>query len=262
VITHGDASELLAAFALDAVPSDEHQRITAHLQGCPRCRHELDALLGVAAAMANSVEPLPGGLWPRISSRLPDHRAPLLVFTPELSQGSLGKGPRFRRKSRPRRWKPSRGRTTALATCAVVAAAIATVLSLNVVSADNRVAQLRRGMSLSTNTAVRSALHAPGHTIVDLSGANHSELARFVLDPDGRAYLLNSELPALSSRSTYQLWGSITGQIISLGVLGRSLHQAAFTLKGSPRPARLGISIEPTGGSVRPSGRMLASGPV
>jgi hypothetical protein len=131
-----------------------------------------------------------------------------------------------------------------------------------VVGAGNHVAQLRREMSLSPNAAVRSALRAPGHEIVGLSGVNHLELARFVLDPDGRGYLLNSGLPALSSQSTYQLWGLINGQIISLGILGRSLHQVAFTVKGSPRLARLGISIEPTGGSIQPSGRMLISGPV
>jgi hypothetical protein len=262
VITHRDASELLAAFALDAVPWDEHERITAHLQECPHCRDELDALLAVVAAMGNSVEPLPGGLWSRISSRLPAHHAQWSNFTPAFAHSGLGRGPRVRRHPRRREQKASRRRTATLAGCAVAAVAITTVLSLNVVSADNHVVQLRRQMSLSANAAVRTALHQPGHTIVDMRSADHSELARFVLDPDGRGYLLNSDMPTLSSHNTYQLWGLIHGQIISLGILGRSPHQVAFTLKGSPRLERLGISVEPAGGSIQPSGRMLASGPV
>ena len=262
MITHRDANELLAAFALDAVPWDERERITAHLQECPPCRYELDALLGVAAAMANSIEPLPGGLWSRISSRLPTRHEQSWISTPALAHGGLRRDHRLRRQSHTQRRTPSRGRRRTLAGCAVAAAAITTALSLNVVGAGNHVAQLRREMSLSPNAAVRSALRAPGHEIVGLSGVNHLELARFVLDPDGRGYLLNSGLPALSSQSTYQLWGLINGQIISLGILGRSLRQVAFTVKGSPRLARLGISIEPTGGSIQPSGRMLISGPV
>jgi hypothetical protein len=264
VITHRDANELLAAFALDAVPRDECERITAHLQECPFCHDELDALLRVAAAMANSIEPLPGGLWSRISSLLPVHHEHGRS-TPALGADSRRRSDHIRRgqsQSHPRRRKSSRRRRTTLAGCAVAAAAITTALSLNVVSAGNHVAQLRREMSQSTNAPVRTALQAPGHKIVDLSGARHSELARFVLDPDGRGYLLNSGLPALSSQATYQLWGLINGRIISLGILGRSLHQVAFTVKGSPRLVRLGISIEPTGGSIQPSGRMLISGPV
>ena len=71
MMTHEEASELLAVFALDAVDSDEHEQIEAHLAECPRCRAELDAHREVAAALGNSVEPLPEGLWSSIASRLP-----------------------------------------------------------------------------------------------------------------------------------------------------------------------------------------------
>ena len=50
---------------------DEHELIEAHLAECPRCRAELDAHREVAAALGNSVEPLPEGLWSSIASALP-----------------------------------------------------------------------------------------------------------------------------------------------------------------------------------------------
>ena len=71
MMSHDEASDLLAVFALDAVDRDEHEQIEAHLAQCPRCRAELAAHRDVAAALGNSVEPLPEGLWSSIESRLP-----------------------------------------------------------------------------------------------------------------------------------------------------------------------------------------------
>lgn len=72
LIGHQSVNELIAAFALDAVPRTEHERIAAHLNECPCCREELDAFRAVAAAMADSLESLPGGLWLRVSRQLTD----------------------------------------------------------------------------------------------------------------------------------------------------------------------------------------------
>ena len=55
-MTHEQASELLGAYALDAVDGDEFTELEEHLEMCPRCRAELDGLREVAAAMGNSAE--------------------------------------------------------------------------------------------------------------------------------------------------------------------------------------------------------------
>ena len=72
MITHDQAHDLLAAFALDAVDDIEHDQIESHLNECPRCATELMALRDVASALGNCVEPVPEGLWSVISSRLID----------------------------------------------------------------------------------------------------------------------------------------------------------------------------------------------
>ena len=77
-----------------------------------------------------------------------------------------------------------------------------------------------------------------------------------------RATWCKSNLPTLSSAQTYQLWGVINGQAISLGLLGQTPHAAGFTFAGSPTPSKLGITVEPAGGSVVPTGSMLAAGTV
>ena len=74
MMSHDEASELLGAYALDAVDGEERTELEEHLETCPRCRAELDGLREVAAAMGNSVEPLPEGLWSNIASRLPERQ--------------------------------------------------------------------------------------------------------------------------------------------------------------------------------------------
>ena len=83
-----------------------------------------------------------------------------------------------------------------------------------------------------------------------------------VLPDTGQGYLVKSNLPTLPATKTYQLWGVINGRAISLGLLGQAPHAVAFSLAGSPQPSKLGITVEPAGGSVVPTGAMLAAGTV
>jgi len=260
-MTHQQASELLAVFALDAVDSDEQELIEAHLAECPRCRAELDAHREVAAALGNSVEQLPEGLWSSIASRLPVRPAeeppPMPTLVREEPAPEERSATRFR-TPRPAPGRASRGRLPSVASLAVAAAAVAAVLGVNLVHANNQISSLQH----ATPASAAAALRVPGHKVVDLESGRHVELARFVVVPTGQGYLLKSNLPTLSSAKTYQLWGIINGRAISLGLLGQDPHGAAFTLGGSSHPSKLGITVEPAGGSVVPTGTMLAAGTV
>jgi anti-sigma-K factor RskA len=264
MMSHELAYDLLSAFSLDAVDSHEYDEIESHLAECPRCRAELDAHRDVAAALGNSVEPLPEGLWSSIAGRLligPDEEPrpmPLLVRTDTADNGTPGTF----RTPRTARGRASRGRLLSVASLAVAAAAAAVALGVNLVDANNQVAHLQGAIGETAHTAVLAALDTPGHRVVTLKNTNGHEAAEFVVLPSGQGYLVDSHLPALSPKETYQLWGVVDGQTISLGLLGRSPHLVTFTLAGSPKASRLGITAEPAGGSVLPSEAMLASGPV
>jgi len=266
MMSHDEAAELLAVFALDAVDSHEYDEIEAHLAECPRCRAELDAHRDVAAALGNSVEPLPEGLWSSIASRLPprpDEEPPpmpaLLRPGPEPEpEAEAGSGGGRFRTPRSSRLRASRGRLISVASLAVAAAAVAAVLAVNLVHDNGQISDLRN----SSATSAVAALRVPGHKVIDVESAQHVELARFVVLPSGQGYLEKSTLPTLSGSETYQLWGVIDGRAISLGLLGQSPHGAAFSFAGSPRPSKIGITVEPAGGSVVPTGTMLAAGTV
>lgn len=258
-MSHEEASELLGAYALDAVDGEEFTELEAHLATCPRCRAELDSLREVAAAMGNSVEPLPEGLWSSIASRLPERHdddeppaMPRLVSSEGRS--SFRPPPTDGRNSR------RRNVVATLGAIAVAAAAVAIVLGIGLVRADNRVSGLQA--AAGQTSTVSAALRAPGHKLVDLDTTSHTQLAQFVVLPDGRGYMVSSTMPPLSAKETYQLWGIVGSEPISLGTLGDAPRQAAFTMAGSKRPSRLSITAEPSGGSVIPTGPVLATGTV
>jgi anti-sigma-K factor RskA len=259
-MSHDEASDLLGAYALDAVDGDEFTELEAHLETCPRCRAELDSLRDVAAAMGNSVEPPPEGLWSQIAVRLPelqgDHEPPPM---PRLvgEDDSPFRSPASYVDAKPRR----RIMGTTVGAIAVAAAAVAIVLGIGLVRADNKVSNLQAAQA-APSAAVTAALTAPGHRVIALDAGPHEQQAQVVVLPSGQGYLVSSTLPALDKGRTYQLWAIEGNQPISLGLLGGSPSHAAFTMAGSTRPSHLSITAEPAGGSVFPTGPIVATGTV
>jgi anti-sigma-K factor RskA len=267
MMTHEESIDFLATYALDAVDGEERAQIEEHLSGCPRCRNELDAFREVTTALGNSVEPLPEGLWGSIASRLPERQDDERPPMPRLVRGD-GDGRRGdatdHGSAGSARSRLARGRLATVAAVVSVAAvaAVVAVLAVSLVHADNQVTQFEHGESGGgAPSAVVAALEAPGHQVVNLEGLRHGRVAQFVL-ADGRGYLVSSSLPTLSADHTYQLWGVVHGRPISLGLLGPSPNRATFTLAGSASASKLGITIEPAGGSVVPSRPMVAQGTV
>ena len=143
----------------------------------------------------------------------------------------------------------------------MAAAAAAVVLAIGLVRADNTASNLQSARGAASST-VQAALHAPGHRLITLDSGSQAALAQVVVVPSGQGYLVSSMLPSLGDGRTYQLWAVEGKQPISLGLLGALPRQAAFTMAGSTRPSRLAVTAEPSGGSVPPTGPIIASGTV
>ncbi len=273
-MTHEQATELLASYALDAVSTHEHDQLESHLAECPRCRSELDGYREVAAAMGNSVEPLPEGLWSTIAARLPErpHRhkdtppMPALVRVGAPSGDAESDIPVLP----PRRQRLAKGPIGTIGSIAVAAAAVATVFGIGLARTENQVdhdntlitqqaSAIAHGRTVP-QSAVETALHTKGHKVVSLANGT-AVVASFVVVPDGRGYLYQSSLPKLTSNQVYQLWGMVDQQPISLGLLGSSPKQSVFTMAGAS-PSRLSLTVEPAGGAIAPTGPIVASGTV
>jgi len=254
MMTHEEAQELLAVFALNAVDGEERTDLERHVDECVRCSSELDALRGVATAMGNVGEPASQELWDRIAEHLYDDADALPpIRALELPDAVAPFG-----VNRPR---VTRRAKYGVGVFAVAAAALVSVLSVNLVNADNHVSQLNSALTLASRSVVDAALVTPGHVNVTLDGSHNTSLAKFVL-VDGRGYLVSSQMARLPTGKTYQLWGIIGGKPISIGLMGSAPSTVYFSVQGTKQPTELAITIEPAGGSVTPTTPIVASGTV
>jgi anti-sigma factor RsiW len=268
VLSHEDheaLSELLGAYALDALEPDEADRVAAHLPGCPRCAAEVAQHHEVAGLLANTGGTAPADLWDRISARI-DRPAegesprplPSLPGSPGPTAGIL-----------PFRPSPLRRRWVRVGTAGVgaVAAALIVALVVQVGSLDNQVGQLKSDASRSTlSQVVTAALLNPAARRVALLGssARNQTAADIVILPSGSAFLVNSSGPGalapLPSGQTYQLWGLANGQLVSLGLLGSQPGAVAFNVDPSARITTFAVTAEVAGGVVTSSHTPVAQG--
>jgi anti-sigma-K factor RskA len=243
-----EVEELIGAYALDAVDPDERDAVERHLDECPRCRTELAGHLEVAALLGNTGAPAPDGVWARIASSLeeppPAMRLSLAPPPVEATDGTRAASP-----SRPhRRWV-----TRSFALAAAAAVAVIALLGVDVVRQDHRIDQMRDEIAASADStglqgAMVAAMSEPTSQEMNLASPTGAPMsATAVMTEDGTGYFLTASMPALPEGRTYQLWGVMAdGQVVSLGVLGRYPHMAAFQASGGL--TGLAVTEEVTGG--------------
>jgi hypothetical protein len=255
MMSHDEANELLAVAALHAVDAETLAQVEEHAATCPRCQSELDANRAVAAAIGNSVEELPEGLWTNISSQLWERKGDRAEMPPLV----IGDTPAEVVAIDSAR---SRRRRTLFGAIGFAAAASIVALAIGFAGAQNHVNNLQTALRFANRSAVQRALAAPGHQIVNLTSASNTQLAEFVMLPNGTGYLVNSSMPTLASNETYQLWGLVKGSPVSIGVMGAKPGHVTFTMDSSPLPSELAVTVQKAGGSLTPSKNFVASGPI
>ena len=145
---------------------------------------------------------------------------------------------------------------------AVAAAVLAVVFGVELQSANHNLASTRSALAAKGDTAaVSAALATPGHQLIEMRSRQGSVVAEFVLLANGQRLLVSSSMPPLPRDETYQLWGKIEGQPISLALLGNRPAHAGFTV-ASATPSSLLVTVEPAGGVTTPDRSPLAIGTV
>ncbi|MGB8197150.1 MAG: anti-sigma factor [Acidimicrobiales bacterium] len=254
MMSHDEANELLAVAALHAVDAETLAQVEEHAAICPRCQSELDANRAVAAAIGNSVEELPEGLWTNISSQLWERKGdptmpPLVISGPPAEVMPISRARSSRRRA-------------FVGVVSFAAAASIVALAVGIVGEQHHVNNLQAELVVANRSVVQRALTAPGHTVVDLTSASNTRLAEFVMLPNGTGYLVTASMPTLASNETYQLWGIVKGSPVSIGVMGAKPGQVTFTMNSSPLPTELAVTVQKAGGSLTPAKTFVASGPV
>lgn len=224
---------LLGAYALDAVDDDERRAVEAYLARDPRARAEVQEHREVASMLAWSGSDAPEGLWDRIAASIEE-------AAPEPS-GALAQVLSI---ERPRRAPSSRRRAArAVGAWAIAAAAVAAVAVIAVDVTDDPPSPRS-----ALEQVVDDAFGDPSSKVVTLRSDTSATVVRAVIEADGRGYLVAGALPALDGARTYQLWGVVGDQKVSLGLLGARPGTESFRADGDV--AALAITVEVAGGVV------------
>jgi anti-sigma-K factor RskA len=228
----------LALYALDALEADETEEIEAHLEMCALCRLELAAHEEALGALIEDGPP--PELWDAVQSQIrADEVAPIngTALHPV--------GPNLAHLDQSARRRGMRRRLALLAAAAAVVAVVGVGVGTQL---DNDGAGTLAGVSMD------------GPTVAVLADAHGADVARVVANDDGDVLVLE-KLPPLAAQREYQLWSVDGARPVSLGVLGDG-HDEAVPLSLPASTAKLAISEEPAGGSITPTGTIVASGTV
>jgi hypothetical protein len=230
-LTPDEISELLAAYALDAVDDDERAAVDGYLARHPDARDELADFQIAASMLAHAGGAPPEGVWERLESIIADSPPPLRVLAPTDVIHPLEPVTELQPRA-DRRWR-----------YLAVAAAVVALVFGGLWIAD------REGNSgdqvASTAALANVAATTPGARHASLTDNAGNTFATAVVLGDGTGYL-TSQLPRLSAGKTYQLWGTTKTGTVSLGVLGPNPSTVAF--RAAVATQSLAITTEDAGG--------------
>jgi len=267
VSNHDEIRALLGAFALDAVDGEEHETVEIHLRYCPQCRAEMAEYREVAALIGYGGAPAPEGVWSRIVDALEPAPPRMRIEVDETGSGSVvpleppeppvPAAPPVPAQSA----DGSRSGTSRLmlATLAAAAAVIAVIGLVGVRLADRIDSVDRRPTSGLTEVAA-AALADPAARTTELRSSDRKIIARVALEPDGQGYLLAGTMPKLARDTTYQLWGSVGDQTISLGTFAGGTSVMPFRVDRSV--SGLAVTKERGGGVAVSKNLALLSGKI
>jgi len=234
-----DLHVLTGSYALDALPDLERAEFERHLPHCPSCDAEVRGLRETAArlAMARALQPPPGMEQRVLASAYRTRQLPPLpperlhhrrAQVSRLFAGQPGRIPR---------------RVAAFAAAASVAAAVA--LGVTQVSSQHQLESTR-----ASDAAISRVVTAPDariHTTRTRAGGSVTVVASAALR---EAVVTASGMVSPPAGRVYQVWVMSPSGARSAGLMaGAGTLLASAVVPGD----RIGITVEPAGGTSKPT---------
>ncbi|PZF85316.1 anti-sigma factor [Jiangella anatolica] len=222
---------LAAPYALHALPADEARRFEQHLERCADCRVEVDELRETAARLGAAAAVTPP---PRLRENVISRIAEVRPLPPRVADGQTL-----------RRWWPR------IAT-GLVAALVAGIVVLGIRLDDAR-DELDRSEQISAQ--LQQLVGADDLEVVRTQAGDGTGTVLLARSLDLAVFSGDGMAPAPAGH-TYQLWVMHDdGSVVSAGVLGSPPdgRVGPVTARGLAGAGRLGITVEPGGGSRQPT---------
>jgi len=226
---------LTGSYALDALPDPERVEFERHLQHCPSCEAEVRGLRETAArlAMAQALQP-PPGMEQRVLAAA--YRTRQLA---PLPSDRLRAARDHRRAQVARRFAPRR--IAAFAAAASVAAAVA--LGITQVSTQHRLESTQ-----ASNAAISRVVTAPDARIETTRTSTGGSVTVVASAALREAVVTGTGTPPAGR--VYQVWVMSPSGARSAGLMaGPSTVLASAVVPGD----RIGITVEPAGGTSKPT---------
>jgi Anti-sigma-K factor rskA/Putative zinc-finger len=275
----GNMHVLTGSYALDALGAQERTEFERHLQHCPSCQAEVRGLRETAArlAIARSARP-PAQMEQRVlaatyrTRQLPplagqrlrrDLRQTRLA---RLFAGWLAAGQSPPDASQPRRSGRDRGngwsnrwlRSPRLVG-AVAAACVAVAVGLGITQVAT---QHQLDSAHATSAAIAKVLDAPDARIEATPATVGGAVTVVVSALQREAVVTTSGMPSLSSSRVYQVWVMSSSGARSVGLLSSTDHIGQLLASGVQSGDQIGITVEPSGGTSRPTTTPVATVPL
>jgi anti-sigma factor RsiW len=239
-VTTSDIHGLSGAYALDAVDDLERVAFERHLHECDTCALEVRELRETVARLADTAAvDAPAALRTSVLEAV--------ARTPQLRPGRADRNP-----------AAARGRWRRFAAVSVAAGVIAAGVSVGTYAVAHRsVDDARRDAVVAQQRAaqIERVLAAPDVRVVSVRGRDGGTVNVAVARSLDSAVAVLSALPDPGRGRIYQLWMVPAGgaaQARSVGTLpvGRTAAAQVLTVGDA---LHFGVSIEPEGGSLRPT---------
>jgi anti-sigma-K factor RskA len=230
-MTSPDIHALTGAYALDAVAGVERMDFERHLAECESCAQEVHELRETAARLALAAAAPPP---PMLKNRVMDQIRTVRQLPPETSVVPL------RRRSIAQR-------LTAVAAAVFFVAAAG--LGVVVVQKDNQLDEVS-----AQAAQLQQILSAPDAKLLTLDGEDGGGTMKVAVSRDqDQMLLLSSDLANPPDGKTYQLWGIEGETPRSMGVFKPDNGEVVRAVTGLGNANKVAISVEPDGGSEKPS---------
>jgi sulfite reductase alpha subunit-like flavoprotein len=281
-MSHDEASESLAAAALDALSADEQAAVVAHAASCSQCGPELDALRQALAALGNSTPPPSVPASPDIEQRLKRIRMRLLARAQAdrapIENALMSAAPSATASiATP---ASSRARPANIALwLALAAAVVIAVLILNqqrstsaaLAQANQKAAAATAALDTAQTKIAQDQreirdLTGPSTSVVNLSTAGAAEATAMMFwDKTNNSWAFYAHhVPPLPPGQTYQIWLITPNAKISAGTFTPAPDSSVevHATYALPHDALRGVAVsqEPAGGVPQPTGHILIIG--
>ncbi|MEV5982459.1 anti-sigma factor [Streptomyces sp. NPDC052114] len=244
-----DLHTLTGAYAAHALDDTERARFEEHLALCPSCAQEVRELTATVArlAQASAVAP-PRALKDEVLGRIAAVRQ-----EPPVAEPPAGPGPAPRRARRFSRW--------ALAACLAAATALGGTAVWQHQRAQDARDEARQAQEQAREqsrelAAVLSAPDAKSRTARLPGGADGTVVVSESLD---KAVFVTGGMARPPRGKVYQLWFDEGGSMRPAGLMDPTQTTEAVLMRGKVGGATgMGITVEPAGGSDRPTSAPVA----